>query len=92
MQAACWKREGGKCSTRMHAARAPPRPRFVSLPALPSRRLPPPRPPQVVECSFDVERRVWLYMRDRPDKLQANHRSVFEKVMTSITDNITVRR
>jgi hypothetical protein len=47
---------------------------------------------QVVECSFDVERRTWLYMRDRPDKLTANHRSVFDKVMTSISDNITVRR
>jgi mRNA-capping enzyme len=46
---------------------------------------------QIVECSFDTERRVWLYMRDRPDKLTANHHSVFEKVMTSITDNITVR-
>jgi hypothetical protein len=45
---------------------------------------------QIVECSFDVERRCWVYMRDRPDKLTANHRSVFEKVMTSITDNITV--
>lgn len=46
---------------------------------------------QIVECSFDVERRTWLYMRDRPDKLTANHRSVFDKVMTSISDNITVR-
>jgi hypothetical protein len=46
--------------------------------------------PQVIECSFDVERRTWLYMRDRPDKLTANHRSVFDKVMTSISDNITV--
>jgi hypothetical protein len=45
---------------------------------------------QVIECSFDVERRTWLYMRDRPDKLTANHRSVFDKVMTSISDNITV--
>eukprot|EP00775_Hariotina_reticulata_P011715 gene11715-11860_t len=44
---------------------------------------------RIVECSFDVERRCWVYMRDRPDKLTANHRSVFEKVMTSITDNIT---
>ncbi len=45
---------------------------------------------QIVECSFDVERRVWIYMRERPDKLTANHRSVFDKVMTSISDNITV--
>ncbi|WIA08218.1 hypothetical protein OEZ85_007667 [Tetradesmus obliquus] len=44
---------------------------------------------KIVECSFDVERRTWLYMRDRPDKLTANHRSVFDKVMTSISDNIT---
>ncbi|KAF6258115.1 mRNA capping enzyme, catalytic domain-containing protein [Scenedesmus sp. NREL 46B-D3] len=44
---------------------------------------------KVIECSFDVERRTWLYMRDRPDKLTANHRSVFDKVMTSISDNIT---
>jgi hypothetical protein len=30
-------------------------------------------------------------MRVRPDKDNANHRSVFDKVMTSISDNITVR-
>lgn len=51
-----------------------------------------PVPVQVVECSFDAERRVWIYMRDRPDKLTANHRSVFDKVMASIEDNITVRQ
>lgn len=46
---------------------------------------------QIIECSFDPDRRVWTYMRDRPDKLTANHRSVFDKVMASIEDNITVR-
>ncbi|KAF8072474.1 Rngtt [Scenedesmus sp. PABB004] len=44
---------------------------------------------KIIECSFDVDARLWTYMRDRPDKLTANHRSVFDKVMTSITDNIT---
>lgn len=38
-----------------------------------------------------MERKVWTFMRDRPDKDTANHRSVFDKVMTSIVDNITVR-
>lgn len=46
---------------------------------------------QIIECSFDMERKVWTFMRDRPDKDTANHRSVFDKVMTSIVDNITVR-
>jgi hypothetical protein len=46
---------------------------------------------QIIECSFDGGRKVWMFMRDRPDKDTANHRSVFDKVMTSIVDNITVR-
>jgi hypothetical protein len=37
-----------------------------------------------------MERKVWLFMRERTDKDTANHRSVFDKVMTSISDNITV--
>lgn len=45
---------------------------------------------QIVECSFDMERKVWKFMRERTDKDSANHVSVFSKVMTSITDNITV--
>lgn len=45
---------------------------------------------QIIECSFDMERKVWIFMRERTDKDTANHRSVFDKVMTSITDNITV--
>jgi hypothetical protein len=45
---------------------------------------------QIIECSFDMEHKVWVYMRERTDKDTANHKSVFEKVMTSITDNITV--
>lgn len=45
---------------------------------------------QIIECSFDMERKVWLFMRERTDKDTANHRSVFDKVMTSISDNITV--
>lgn len=36
--------------------------------------------------------REWVFMRERTDKDTANHRSVFDKVMTSITDNITVRK
>lgn len=45
---------------------------------------------QIIECSFDMERKVWMFMRERTDKDSANHRSVFDKVMTSIKDNITV--
>ena len=43
----------------------------------------------IIECTFDSETKTWLYLRERKDKDTPNAYHVFEKVMRSITDNIT---
>lgn len=42
----------------------------------------------IVECAFDSEEGVWRFMRARTDKQRPNAWHVYEKVMTSIQDNI----
>ncbi len=45
---------------------------------------------KIVECRWDPEwPNNWRFCRFRPDKLDANHISVFEKIMISIQDNVT---
>ena len=41
-----------------------------------------------MECAFDGEEGVWRFMRARTDKQRPNAWHVYEKVMTSIQDNI----
>ncbi|GAB4819049.1 hypothetical protein N2152v2_006095 [Parachlorella kessleri] len=43
----------------------------------------------IVECAYDHEAGAWTYMRDRRDKKLPNAYRVFEKVFSSIQDNIT---
>lgn len=42
----------------------------------------------IVECSWDGEDGVWRFMRVRTDKQRPNARHVYEKVLSSIEDNI----
>ena len=42
----------------------------------------------IVECSWDGEEGVWRFMRARTDKQRPNAKHVYEKVMSSIEDNI----
>ena len=42
----------------------------------------------IVECSWDGEEGVWRFMRVRTDKQRPNAKHVYEKVMSSIEDNI----
>ncbi|KAM7521576.1 hypothetical protein LguiA_011478 [Lonicera macranthoides] len=44
---------------------------------------------KIIECSWDPEARVWVFMRIRPDKSTPNEFVTYRKVMRSITDNIT---
>lgn len=44
---------------------------------------------KIIECSFDSERKFWIFMRIRPDKSTPNEYNTYKKVMRSIYDNIT---
>ncbi|XP_052623183.1 uncharacterized protein LOC111886388 isoform X2 [Lactuca sativa] len=44
---------------------------------------------KIIECSFDSEENVWVFMRMRPDKSTPNEFITFKKVLRSIKDNIT---
>ncbi|KAL8224881.1 hypothetical protein R6Q57_017438 [Mikania cordata] len=44
---------------------------------------------KIIECSWDSEKDVWVFMRMRPDKSTPNEFITFKKVMRSIKDNIT---
>ncbi|XWS67192.1 hypothetical protein CRYUN_Cryun05aG0266600 [Craigia yunnanensis] len=44
---------------------------------------------KIIECSWDSDQQVWLYMRIRTDKSTPNDINTFKKVMRSIRDNIT---
>ncbi|XP_059657806.1 uncharacterized protein LOC132304241 [Cornus florida] len=44
---------------------------------------------KIVECSWDSEKNVWVYMRTRIDKGTPNDFNTYKKVMRSINDNIT---
>ncbi|KFK37510.1 hypothetical protein AALP_AA4G266600 [Arabis alpina] len=44
---------------------------------------------KIVECSWDTEKQVWVYMRTRVDKSTPNDIGTASKVIKSITDNIT---
>ncbi|XP_074373520.1 uncharacterized protein LOC141713851 [Apium graveolens] len=44
---------------------------------------------KIVECSLDIEKEVWVFMRMRPDKSTPNEINTYTKVMRSIKDNIT---
>nr|GEV53500.1 mRNA-capping enzyme-like isoform X2 [Tanacetum cinerariifolium] len=44
---------------------------------------------KIIECSWDSEENVWVFMRMRPDKSTPNEFITFKKVMRSIKDNIT---
>ncbi|KAF6150743.1 hypothetical protein GIB67_020826 [Kingdonia uniflora] len=44
---------------------------------------------KVIECSWDFEEEVWVYMRVRVDKNTPNEINTYRKVMRSIKDNIT---
>jgi mRNA guanylyltransferase len=49
-------------------------------------------PPEgrIIECRYDPEwPNHWRFSRWRDDKLTANHISVYEKIMQSISDNVT---
>lgn len=43
---------------------------------------------RIIECSWDPEKQVWLFMRERKDKELPNATHVFESVQRSIEDNI----
>ena len=42
----------------------------------------------IVECAWDGEEGMWRFMRVRTDKQRPNARHVYEKVLSSIQDNI----
>ena len=42
----------------------------------------------IVECARDTEEGVWRFMRVRTDKQRPNAKHVYEKVLSSIKDNI----
>ncbi|EEF41727.1 mRNA capping enzyme, putative [Ricinus communis] len=44
---------------------------------------------KIIECSWDSERQLWIYMRIRTDKSTPNEFNTYRKVMRSIRDNIT---
>ncbi|WRX23035.1 Dual specificity phosphatase [Theobroma cacao] len=44
---------------------------------------------KIIECSWDPDQHVWIYMRIRTDKSTPNDFNTFKKVMRSIKDNIT---
>ncbi|XP_052175702.1 uncharacterized protein LOC127790300 [Diospyros lotus] len=44
---------------------------------------------KIIECSWDQEANVWVYMRHRTDKDTPNEFNTYRKVMRSIRDNIT---
>ncbi|KAK8273319.1 hypothetical protein V6Z12_D11G399900 [Gossypium hirsutum] len=44
---------------------------------------------KIIECSWDPDQQVWVYMRIRTDKSTPNDFNTFKKVMRSIKDNIT---
>ncbi|KAK1384994.1 mRNA guanylyltransferase [Heracleum sosnowskyi] len=44
---------------------------------------------KIVECSLDIEKEVWVFMRMRPDKSTPNEFNTYQKVLRSIKDNIT---
>lgn len=43
---------------------------------------------KIIECSWDPEHQVWVFMRERKDKTTPNAWFVYEKVYKSIEDNI----
>ncbi|XP_020541000.1 mRNA-capping enzyme isoform X2 [Jatropha curcas] len=43
---------------------------------------------RIIECSWDSERQVWIFMRIRTDKSTPNEFNTYRKVMRSIRDNI----
>ncbi|OMO97430.1 hypothetical protein COLO4_14610 [Corchorus olitorius] len=44
---------------------------------------------KIIECGWDPDKQVWIYMRVRTDKSTPNDFNTFKKVMRSIKDNIT---
>ncbi|PWA49730.1 hypothetical protein CTI12_AA457530 [Artemisia annua] len=44
---------------------------------------------KIIECSWDFEEKVWVFMRMRPDKSTPNGFSTYVNVKRSIEDNIT---
>ncbi|KAL8121500.1 uncharacterized protein LOC141659111 [Apium graveolens] len=44
---------------------------------------------KIVECSWESEEEVWVFMRIRPDKSTPNDINTYRKVLRSIKDNIT---
>lgn len=44
---------------------------------------------KIVECSWDMNEKTWVYMRTRADKETPNFITVYEKTWKSIQDNIT---
>ena len=42
----------------------------------------------VIECTWDKEQQTWRFLRERRDKEMPNAYHVYEKVMTSIEDDI----
>ncbi|KAL1194070.1 hypothetical protein V5N11_004115 [Cardamine amara subsp. amara] len=44
---------------------------------------------KIIECSWDKEKQVWVFMRIRVDKLTPNDINIARKVIESITDDIT---
>lgn len=47
---------------------------------------------KIIECSWDSEKREWVYMRIRTDKSTPNDFNTYKKVMKSIEDNITEKK
>ncbi|KAL6201688.1 hypothetical protein ACLB2K_025400 [Fragaria x ananassa] len=44
---------------------------------------------KIIECFLDSEKKEWVYMRSRTDKLTPNDVQTYKKVKKSIEDNIT---
>ena len=44
---------------------------------------------KIVECSWDMEAKTWVFMRTRADKDTPNFITVYQKTWQSIQDNIT---
>ncbi|KAJ4834833.1 hypothetical protein Tsubulata_026289 [Turnera subulata] len=44
---------------------------------------------RIIECYWDPDRKLWIFMRVRTDKSTPNEFNTYKKVMRSIRDNIT---
>ena len=46
----------------------------------------------IIECSWDKESNSWMYLRQRTDKPHANDKSVFQKILLAIQNDVSEER